>query len=78
MFFKDIHVKIRLFFVIVIILFLTIIAKVIYIQVFEYEKLKNLSADLWSRNLPIEADRGKIYDRNKVVLADNITIFIEF
>ena len=73
MFFKDIHVKIRLFFVIVIILFLTIIAKVIYIQVFEYEKLKNLSSDLWSRNLPIEADRGKIYDRNKVVLADNIT-----
>ena len=73
MFFKDIHVKIRLFFVIVVILFLTIIGKVIYIQVFEYDKLRNLSSDLWSRNLPIEADRGKIYDRNGVVLADNIT-----
>ena len=73
MFFKDIHVRIRLFFVIVIFLFLTIIGKVIYIQVFEYEKLKKLSSDLWSRNLPIEADRGKIYDRNGVVLADNIT-----
>ena len=73
MFFKDIHIRIRLFFVIVIFLFLTIILKVIYIQVFEYEKLKNLSSDLWSRNLPIEADRGKIYDRNGVVLADNIT-----
>ena len=73
MFFKDIHVKIRLFFVIVIVLFLTIIEKVIYIKVFQYDKLKNLSSDLWSRNLPIEADRGKIYDRNKVVLADNIT-----
>ena len=73
MFFKDIHIRIRLFFVIVIILFLTIIAKVIYIQVFEYDKLKKLSSDLWSRNLPIEADRGKIYDRNGVVLADNIT-----
>ena len=73
MFFKDIHIKIRIFFVLVIILFLTIICKVIYIQVFEYEKLKNLSKDLWSRNLPIEADRGKIYDRNKEVLADNIT-----
>ena len=73
MFFKDIHVRIRLFFVIVVFLFLTIILKVIYIQVFEYEKLKNLSSDLWSRNLPIEADRGKIYDRNGIVLADNIT-----
>ena len=73
MFFKDIHVRIRLFFVIVITLFLIIILKVIYIQVFQYDKLKKLSSDLWSRNLPIEADRGKIYDRNGVVLADNIT-----
>ena len=73
MFFKDIHIKIRLFFVIVVILFITIVFKVLYIQVFEYDKLKRLSQDLWSRNLPIEADRGKIYDRNKVVLADNIT-----
>ena len=73
MFFKDIHVRIRLFFVIVVTLFLVIIGKVIYIQVFEYDKLKSLSSDLWSRNLPIEADRGLIYDRNGIVLADNIT-----
>ena len=73
MFFKDIHVRIRLFFVIVVTLFLIIIGKVLYIQIFQYNKLKNLSSDLWSRNLPIEADRGKIYDRNKVILADNIT-----
>lgn len=44
-----------------------------YIQVFEYDKLNDLASDLWSRNLPIEADRGKIYDRNGVVLADNVT-----
>lgn len=73
MFFKDIHIRIRLFFVIVVILFLTIIGKVIYIQVFEYEKLSNLSSDLWSRELPIEGARGLIYDRNGEVLADNIT-----
>lgn len=40
---------------------------------FEYDKLNDLASDLWSRNLPIEADRGKIYDRNGVVLADNVT-----
>lgn len=73
MFFKDIHIRIRLFFVIVVILFFTIIGKVIYIQVFEYEKLSELSSDLWSRELPIEASRGIIYDRNGEVLADNIT-----
>ena len=73
MFYKDIHIKIRLFLVLVLILFLTIIFKVLYIQVFEYDKLKNLSSDLWSRNLPIEADRGKIYDRNGIELANNVT-----
>lgn len=73
MFFKDIHIRIRLFFVIVVILFLVIIGKVIYIQVFEYEKLSKLSSELWSRNLPIEGNRGIIYDRNSIVLADNVT-----
>lgn len=32
-----------------------------------------LANDLWSRNLPLAADRGLILDRNGVVLADNIT-----
>ena len=73
MFFNDIHIKIRLFFVIVVIIFIVIIGKVIYIQVFEYDKLSKLSSDLWSRNLPIEGNRGIIYDRNNVILADNIT-----
>ncbi len=73
MFFKDIHIRIRLFFVVVVVLFLTIIAKVIYIQVFEYDKLSKLSKELWSRNLPVEANRGLIYDRNGTILADNLT-----
>ena len=56
------------------ILFLiVIIGRVIYIELFEYEKLFLLSNDLWSRDLPIEGDRGLILDRNGVILADNIT-----
>jgi len=47
--------------------------RVFYIQVFSYDKLSNLANDLWSRNLPLKADRGLILDRNGVVLADNIT-----
>lgn len=54
-------------------MFIVVIIKVFYIQVFQYAKLNELASDLWSRNLPIEADRGKIYDRNGVVLADNVT-----
>lgn len=73
MFFKEIDYRIRLVLVIVVILFCFIVFKVFYIQVFSYDKLSNLANDLWSRNLPLKADRGLILDRNGVVLADNIT-----
>ena len=54
-------------------IFIVIIAKVFYIQVIDYKNLNEKASDLWSRNLPIKADRGLIYDRNGVVMADNIT-----
>ena len=73
MFFKKIHVRIKLLFLIFCFLFLCILFKVFYIQVFENKKLSLLANDLWSRDLVIEADRGKILDRNGVVLADNLT-----
>ena len=38
-----------------------------------YKKLSKFANSLWSRNLPIKADRGIIYDRNGTILADNIT-----
>ena len=44
-----------------------------YIQVFQYNKLNKLSDNLWSRELPIKANRGRILDRNNKVIADNIT-----
>ena len=53
--------------------FLLIVGKVFHIQVIDYEKLNSYASNLWSRNLPIEADRGVIYDRDGIVLASNIT-----
>ena len=73
MFVKEIDYRIRLVLVIVIILFCFIVIRVFYIQVFDYNKLNSLANDLWSRNLPLKADRGLILDRNGVVLADNVT-----
>jgi len=73
MFFKAIHSRMKIILVIIFLLFLLIISKVFYIQVFQYKKLNKYASSLWSRNLPIEANRGKIYDRNGIVLADNIT-----
>ena len=73
MFFKRVHIRIKIVLCIIIFLFILIIGKVFWIQVIDYEKLSNLASSLWSRNLPVEADRGKIYDTNGVVLADNKT-----
>ncbi len=73
MFFKNIHIRIKIVLILIIFLFLLIIGKVFYIQVFDYKKLNSLASSLWSRNLPIESNRGIIYDRNGVVLADNLT-----
>ena len=73
MFFNSIHTRMRVVFVIVSLLLLAIIFKVFYIQVFKYDKLNTLAESLWSRKLPITADRGEIRDRNGKVLATNIT-----
>lgn len=73
MFFKKIDKRIKIVLIIVVILFISIIFRVFKIQVFDYKKLKSLADDLWSRDLEVAADRGKILDRNGEVLADNVT-----
>ncbi len=73
MFFKSIDKRIRIILLAIIFMFVVIIAKVAYVQLINYEKLNKLASDLWSRELPIAADRGRILDRNGIVLADNIT-----
>lgn len=73
MFFKGIHRRIKIISIIILFLFTLVIGKVFFIQVIDYGRLNKLANDLWSRNLPIEANRGLIYDRNGVVLANNLT-----
>ena len=73
LFFNEIHTRIRYVFLVVAIVLIIAIAKVFYIQVFAYDKLSTLAESLWSRELPISADRGEIVDRNGTLLATNIT-----
>ena len=73
MFFKNIHKRIKMTLIFIFLIFIVIIFRVFYIQVIDYKKLNKYASNLWSRNLPIKADRGLIYDRNGIVLADNIT-----
>ncbi len=56
-----------------IIVFILVLIKIFYIQVIEYKKLNTLANELWSRNLTVMSDRGKILDRNGKIIVDNIT-----
>ena len=73
MFSKNIHKRIKIVLLVIIFCFILITCKVFYIQVIDYEKLSNLASSLWSRNLPIEADRGRIFTSDGTVIADNLT-----
>ena len=73
MFNKKIDSRIKLIFLFFISFFVVVFLKVVYIEMVDYKKLSSLALDLWSRDLPIEANRGLILDRNGVVLADNVT-----
>ena len=73
MFSKNIHKRIRIVILGIIFIFIVITGKVFYIEVIEYGKLNNLASGLWSRNLPIEADRGMIYTVDGEVVAGNLT-----
>lgn len=73
MFSKSIHKRIRIVLLVIIFVFIVIIGKVFYIEVIEYGKLNTLASNLWSRNLPIEADRGKIYTVDGEIVAGNLT-----
>ena len=73
MFSKYIHKRINIVLCIIFFCFILIISKVFYIQVIDYKKLNSLANSLWSRKLPIEADRGRIYTKDGTVIADNLT-----
>ena len=72
MFIRNIDKRIKILFLLMLILLILVIIKICYIELFEYSKLNTLAQDLWSRNLELKADRGKILDRNGNVLADNL------
>lgn len=73
MFLRNINKRIKILFILLVSMLLLVVLKVLYIELFQHNKLSSLANDLWSRNLVLKADRGKILDRNGVVLADNLT-----
>ncbi len=66
--------RITLMLYIVVILFAVIVLRVFYLEVIEYNKLHSLADNLWSKELPIQAQRGEVLDRNGNVIAGNIKV----
>ena len=53
--------------------FLALIIRLAYLQIFTSSEIKDRASDWqWTRNLPIEGQRGIIFDRNHEVIVGNI------
>ena len=73
MFFRNIHKRMKIILLTIFFILLIIALRVFYIQVIDYKKLNKYANSLWNRNLPIEGNRGIIYDNSGNVIVDNIT-----
>ncbi|HLD69632.1 MAG TPA: penicillin-binding protein 2 [Candidatus Omnitrophota bacterium] len=67
--------RIKIFRLIVVVLFLLITLDLIYIQLIKGPYFYNLSKNNRIRTVAIEGERGRIFDRHGVVLADNRRAF---
>lgn len=56
-------------------IFLLLIIRLGYIQLVQGQSLQKKAADQWSRDLPLQAARGKILDTNGKVLVTNYTTY---
>ena len=59
----------------IMLLFLVLVGRMYYLQIVQHDKYKTLSDKNRVTVLPIAPNRGLIYDRNGVLLADNLPTF---
>ena len=55
--------------------FVLLLGRLLFLQVMNSSTLQARALSQWMRDIPIEALRGKIYDRNGVLLADSYTTY---
>ena len=56
-------------------IFIVLFGRLFYLQVFDAQFLQQKAEAQWTRNLPINAERGVIYDRNGIALAVSYTTY---
>lgn len=61
--------------IIIAILTIALITRLVYLQIIEHHRYVTLSKQNYLAIMPVEPTRGLIYDRNGVLLADNVPVF---
>jgi len=59
-------------------IFCAVAGKLAYVMIVEGEKLQTRALEQWMRDVPLQARRGAILDRNGIVLADTSTLYTVF
>lgn len=75
---SNITIKKKLLVILLLITFIfcVLFGRLIFVQVINSKELQLKALDQWTRDLPLDAVRGIIYDRNGVVLADSVTKYV--
>jgi stage V sporulation protein D (sporulation-specific penicillin-binding protein) len=68
---KNVKKRIYIMIYVFLFMFIIIIFRVGYIQVVKGEVYIERAYDLWTRNIPVSTQRGKIYDRNGKLIVGN-------
>lgn len=68
---KIINKRLFLSIIIIFLLFLILIIRLTYLQIFNGELYIDRAYDLWTRNIIVNSRRGNIYDRNKKLIVGN-------
>lgn len=56
-------------------LFVAIMGKLVQIQLVNAKSLQTMALDQWTRDVPITGERGDIFDKNGILLADTETLY---
>ncbi len=72
---SNVTVRRRLVWILIggLLLYTTLLARLGYLQLYQSQWLLGKAEDLWSRDIPIEPKRGRIYDRHGRLLAQNVS-----
>ena len=70
-----IHARLIVLVAILVLLTITVLGRIWYLQVYSFQRFEVLSKDNRVRLVPVGPVRGQIYDRNGKVLAENIPVF---